>query len=172
MQSINIIIKKLYLTLVLTYGLNHITAQTSYTKEVQKQMLAIENGLFSRILLNGRGDNIVDRMKLLKVKGLSIAVIKDYKIEWAKGYGFSDEKEKRLITTTTLFEPGSISKSLNALGALKLVQDHKMELDKDINKYLKSWQFPYDTISKGKKITLANLLSQLERWKHKTPKLH
>lgn len=159
MQSINLKSKKIFLTLVLSYGLNQVFAQTVYSKEVQKQILAVENGLFSRILLNGKGDNIIDRMKLLKVKGLSIAVIKNYKIEWAKGYGFADENEKRLVTTTTLFEPGSISKSLNALGALKLVQNHKMDLDKDINTYLKQWQFPYDSISKDKKITLANLLS-------------
>ncbi len=159
MLSIKLLTKKLFLSLVLSFGLTHTTAQIVYSKEVQKQIQSVENGLFSRILLNGKGDNIVYRMNLLKVKGLSIAVIKDYKIEWAKGYGFADVNEKRLVTTTTVFEPGSISKSLNALGALKLAQVHKMDLYKDINSYLKQWQFPYDSISKGSKITLANLLS-------------
>jgi len=54
---------------------------------------------------------------------------------------------------------GSISKSLNGVGILKLVQEGKLNLDADINIYLKSWKFPYDSLSKGKKITIANLLS-------------
>jgi CubicO group peptidase (beta-lactamase class C family) len=134
-------------------------AQTTYPAEVQKRILAVENGLFGRIIFNGKADHIMDRMKHYNVKGLSIAVVNDYKIEWAKGYGFADVKEGRKVGPNTLFEPGSISKSLNALGALKLVQENKIQLDKDINTYLKSWQFPYDSVSKGKKITLANLLS-------------
>ena len=151
---------KLIITTAILLGLNQKgVGQTTYSTQIAVRIKQVENNLFSRVIINGKGDNILDRMKLLKVKGLSIAVVKDYKIEWAKGYGFADENEKRMVTTTTLFEPGSISKSLNALGALKLVQENKMDLDKDINVYLKSWQFPYDSISKGKKITLANLLS-------------
>ena len=98
-------------------------------------------------------------MAQFKVKGLSIAVIKDYKIAWAKGYGWADEAEKKPVTTSTLFEPGSISKVLNAIGILKLAQDGKLDLNTDINTYLKSWKFPYDSLSKGKKITLAEILS-------------
>jgi CubicO group peptidase (beta-lactamase class C family) len=80
-------------------------------------------------------------------------------LEWAKGYGWADSAEKRPVTTETLFQAGSISKSLNSLGVLKLVQDRKLDLYTDINFYLKSWKFPYDSISKGKKITLINLLT-------------
>ncbi len=36
-----------------------------------------------------------------------------------------DEEEKKSATSETLFEPGSICKSLNALGILKLVEDKK-----------------------------------------------
>jgi len=93
------------------------------------------------------------------VKGMSMAVIQDYRIVWAKAYGWADEGEKRPMTTETLFEPGSISKSLNAVGILKLAQEKKLDLYTDINSYLKSWKFPYDSLSKGKKITLADILS-------------
>jgi len=98
-------------------------------------------------------------MAFYKVKGLSLAVVSNYKVVWAKGYGWADESEKRLVTTETLFEPGSISKSLNAVAVLKLVQDKKLDLDADINTYLKSWKFPYDSVSHDKKITLKQLLS-------------
>ncbi|MBK9104398.1 MAG: beta-lactamase family protein [Saprospiraceae bacterium] len=98
-------------------------------------------------------------MAYYHVQGLSIAVVHDYKVAWAKGYGWADKKERKPVTPETLFEPGSISKSLNAVGLLKLVQDQKLDLHTDINTYLTSWQFPYDSISHGKKITLAQLLS-------------
>src|SRR5690606_788442 len=52
-----------------------------------------------------------------------------------------------------------ISKSLNAVGILKLAQQGKLNLYQDINQYLTTWKFPYDTISKDKKISTAALLS-------------
>jgi CubicO group peptidase (beta-lactamase class C family) len=99
------------------------------------------------------------RMQQYHIRGLSIAVIRNYKIEWARGYGLMDTATKAPVTTQTLFQAGSISKSLNGVGLMKLVQDKKIDLYTDINEYLKSWMFPYDISSEGKKITMANLLS-------------
>jgi CubicO group peptidase (beta-lactamase class C family) len=145
------------LALWLCYG--QIEAQTTYSKEIEQQIKQFENSLSGRVIINGKPDNILDRMAYFKVKGLSIAVVENYKVIWAKGYGWADEKEKRPVTPQTLFVPGSISKSLNAVGVLKLAQDKKLDLNTDINTYLKSWKFPYDSLSKGKKITLMHLLS-------------
>lgn len=94
-----------------------------------------------------------------RVKGVTVAVIHDYKIVLAKGYGYADDSSKIPVTTQTLFQAASISKSLNAIGLLKLVQEHKLDLYTDINQYLTSWKFPYDARSKGKKITVIQLLS-------------
>lgn len=103
--------------------------------------------------------SLKDRMSFYNVNAVSIAVIKDYKIEWARAYGFADASEKRIATPQTLFQAGSISKTINSLGILKLVQEGKLGLDDDINNYLKTWKFPYDDVSKGRKITIANLLN-------------
>lgn len=100
-----------------------------------------------------------DRMKFYNISGISIAVIDNYKIDWAKGYGWADIEEKKPVTEKTLFQAASISKSLNAVGVLKLVQDKAIDLNTDINRYLTSWQFPYDSITGDNKITLSNLLS-------------
>ena len=88
-------------------------------------------------------------MKKYNVKGLSMAVIHDYKPEWAKGYGADEEK---IWLPPYLIWAGSISKTLNAVGILKLVQEGKLSLDEDINTYLKSWKFPYDSLSNGRKL--------------------
>jgi len=103
--------------------------------------------------------SLEERMKYHQINGVSIAVIHNYKIEWAKGYGLADIHEERLVTDHTLFQAASITKSINAIGALKLVQEGKLDLNVDINQYLTSWKFPYDSSSKGKKITLKNLLN-------------
>ena len=103
--------------------------------------------------------SLKERMSYYNLHGISIAVIHNYKIEWAKGYGWADTSEHRPVTPLTLFQAASISKSLNAVGVLKLVQDKKLDLNTDINQYLTSWEFPYDSVSKNKKITMRNLLS-------------
>lgn len=135
-------------------------SQNQYAEETLRKISEIEQNVYGGLLLNNeRPPTLAERMAKYKVKGLSIAVIENYKIAWAKGYGWADEAEKRPVTPETLFEPGSISKSLNAIGILKLAQDKKVDLNADINTYLKSWKFPYDSVSNGKKITLAQILS-------------
>lgn len=150
--------KKVFLLIFLWLSAGHITAQTTYSKEIESQIKQVENNLSARVKIDS-GFNVMDRLAYYNVKGLTIAVIQNYQVVWAKGYGWADEKEKRPVTTETLFKPGSISKSLNAVGVLRLVQDNKLGLSKDINEYLRSWKFPYDSLSKGRKITLAHLLS-------------
>ncbi|HVS91625.1 MAG TPA: serine hydrolase [Mucilaginibacter sp.] len=111
------------------------------------------------------------RMSYYRVKGVSIAVIQNYKLAWAKGYGMADDELKIPVTDQTVFQAASISKSLNAVGVLKLVQEKKLSINADINTYLhdagngsfglnqSNWKFPYDSLSGNKKITIANLLS-------------
>ncbi len=135
-------------------------SQTSYSAETLEKIKEVENNITGNILLNDeKSSTIAERMAKYNVKGMSIAVIADYKIAWAKGYGWADEAGKKTVTTETLFEPGSISKTLNSLGILKLAQENKVDLHTDVNNYLTSWKFPYDSLSKGKKITLADILS-------------
>lgn len=121
----------------------------------------VENSLTPTIIY---GDSIpslslMERMQATGTMGLSIAVVKDYKIHWAKGYGWADVEEKRPVTTETRFQAASISKSLNSMGQLKLVQQGKVDGEADINNYLKSWKFPYDSLTGAKKINLYQLLS-------------
>lgn len=99
--------------------------------------------------------NLEERMKAHEINGVSIAVIRNYKVEWSKGYGYADFEDKRLVTDQTLFQAASISKSINAVALLKLVEKGKIKLDEDINAYLKTW---HPDTSRGT-ITLAHLLS-------------
>jgi CubicO group peptidase (beta-lactamase class C family) len=151
--------RKISFVLLLLQSLSAATAQQPYSKAVNEQIALVETNLSGRLVIDGKTYTLSERMKHYNVSGLSVAVIDNYQIAWAKGYGYADKKEERKVTVNTLFEPGSISKSLNAVGILQLAQQGKLDLYQDINQYLVNWKFPYDTVSHGKKITTAQLLS-------------
>lgn len=131
-----------------------------YSKEVEEKIIRVENNLISWVQLDSSSNwNIYRRMKDLGVNGVSIAVINDYKIEWVKSYGWADTLKKQILTDSTLFQSASIGKSINGFAFMMLVKSKKIDLYRDINSYLKSWKFPYDTASHGQKIYLAHLLS-------------
>jgi CubicO group peptidase (beta-lactamase class C family) len=98
-------------------------------------------------------------MELYKVPALSIAVIDDYKIIWAKGYGTTGTGSSAPVTTKTLFQAGSISKPVAATGALYLVEQGKLALDEDVNRKLKTWKVPENEFTKDQKVTLRRLMS-------------
>lgn len=98
-------------------------------------------------------------MDLYKVPALSIAVIEDYKIAWAKGYGTIGTGSPAPVTTKTLFQAGSISKPVAATGALYLVEHSKLALDEDVNLKLKTWKVPDNDFTKEQKVTLRRLMS-------------
>lgn len=129
-------------------------------KSVQSRMAAVENNLIPFVPVKGfAGWNLIDRMKYYKVPGVSIAVIKDYKIDWAKGYGLADTTQKTPVTTETMFSAGSISKFLLAVTALKMVENGQIELEKPINNFLVSWKVADNAFSKKTPVTLRMLLS-------------
>jgi CubicO group peptidase (beta-lactamase class C family) len=156
---------RLIYIIILTAVFNSSRAQNQqknvYDKTTKDTIKMVENNLSGPLQIQDSVNtwNIEQRMKEKGINGVSIAVIRNYKIAWAKGYGLADKEANKPVTTQTLFQAASISKSLNGVGVMKLVQDKKIDLYTDINTYLKSWQFPYDTVSHGKKITTANLLS-------------
>ena len=159
MTKINFFPALLFLASVLMQGCGQAGKSPS---DVQSRIGQVEEGLAGMLRVEGEDEvrwTIEERMAHYKVPGLSMAVVKDYQLDWAKGYGEADVSEHRKVTEETVFQAASISKSLNAVGLLKLAQDGKIDLNSDINTYLGEWKFPYDDASKGKKISVANLLS-------------
>jgi CubicO group peptidase (beta-lactamase class C family) len=98
-------------------------------------------------------------MELYKIPGISIAVIDNYQIVWAKAYGVTEAGSKTPVTTKTLFQAGSISKPVAATGTLWLVEKGKLSLDEDVNQKLKTWKVPENEFTKTEKVTLRRLMS-------------
>jgi len=103
--------------------------------------------------------NLEELMKIYKVPGLSVAVIDNFKIAWAKAYGVTEAGSNTPVTVHTLFQAGSISKPVAATGALYLVEHGKLSLDENVNDKLKTWQVPDNEFTKDQKVTLRRLLS-------------
>ena len=136
-------------------------SQPKYSGAVENKISQVENNLSGWVQLSDSSMQyrLAERMKFYKIQGLSIAVINNFKLEWARGYGFADFADQRTVNTLTLFQAASISKSLNAVGILRLVQAGRVSLSDDINHYFKTFKFPSDSNSDFKKITIGNLLS-------------
>lgn len=118
-------------------------AQHPISSEIEGRIKRVENNLAGWVKIKGRPNwNILGRMRFYNAKGLSIAVINDYKVEWAKGYGWADTAEHRAVTPSTLFQAASIGKSIHAAAMLRLAEEMKLDLGRDINDYLKDGNSP------------------------------
>jgi hypothetical protein len=87
-------------------------------------------------------------LKEFKVPGVSIAVIKNFKVALAVTYGVADAEAGTPVTTRTMFQAASISKPVAAMASLKAVQEGRFKLDQDINTILKSWKLPVGEFTK------------------------
>jgi len=121
----------------------------------------IENGLPPVVF---GGDTLhytlTEWMEKLAIPGLSIAVIDNYEVVWARGYGVKEMGTENVpVTETTLFQVASISKPVTAIALMDFAGQGLFDLDADVNEYLRSWQLPQSRFSQGQKVTLRHLLS-------------
>jgi CubicO group peptidase (beta-lactamase class C family) len=90
------------------------------------------------------------------IAGVTISIVKDGKLLFAKGYGYADvEKKQPVVADATLFRPGSISKLFTWTAVMQLEEQGKLDLDRDVNTYL-DFKIPE---AFGKPITLKDLLT-------------
>jgi CubicO group peptidase (beta-lactamase class C family) len=90
------------------------------------------------------------------IAGATIAIVKDGKVLFTKGYGYADVAQKKPVSPEeTLFRPGSVSKLFTWTAVMQLVEQGKLDLDRDVNEYL-GFKIPE---AFGKPITLKNILT-------------
>ncbi len=132
----------------------------------EQNIRAFENGL--RAFSPGSGEpnapalkpqTLAERMTYYKVPGVSIAVVSEARIEWAKGYGETKAGGGKAVTPETLFEAASTTKALVSSVVLHYAAAGRFDLDADVNAYLKSWKVPDNEFTKTEKVTLRRLLT-------------
>jgi CubicO group peptidase (beta-lactamase class C family) len=130
--------------------------------DVEARIARVEKGLLPPVIIKGRnepGMKLADRMAFHKVRGLSIAVVDKGRIEWARGYGLADVAENRPVSADTRFQAASISKPVTATAVLHFVEAGKLDLDRNVNDYLKSWKVADNDFTQAQKVTLRRILS-------------
>lgn len=122
----------------------------------------VENGLSTPVIVAGRTDqgaSLTDRMRALNTPAVSIAVIEDGRIEWARAYGSLQAGGGAPADTASLFQAASVSKPVAVLGALLLAERGGLSLDADVNTYLRSWRVPENAHTAREKVTLRRIMS-------------
>lgn len=103
--------------------------------------------------------NIEDRLVELGIPGVSIAVMKDGELQWARGYGMADIASNRAVDAQTMFLAGSISKPVASTRAHQLAEAGTISLDTNVNDYLSSWKLPENEFTANEKVTTRRILN-------------
>ena len=122
----------------------------------------VENRVPASVQVEGRPEavyTLAERMAFYGVPGVSVAVLNDGRIEWARGWGMADVEAEHPVTEHTLFQAASISKPVAAAGALRLVEAGRLGLDDDVNQTLTTWKVPANELTGREAVTLRRLLS-------------
>jgi len=96
-----------------------------------KGIVSLEDGT----LIADLEKQIPKLMEEAKVPGLSIAIIKDAKLLWRRGFGVKDSASKEPVDNDTVFEPASVSKTVFAYATMKLCEKGAIGLDTPLIKY-------------------------------------
>ena len=156
-----VILLRVFLALCVSAAVCH--AADEFAPEALAARIArVESGLLPPARLKGDGAaswSIAARQAAHRVPGVSVAVISEGKIEWARGYGVAKAGEAAAVTPDTLFQAASLSKAVAAAGALTLVESGVLTLDADVNQKLTSWKVPASPVAADQIVTLRRLLS-------------
>jgi CubicO group peptidase (beta-lactamase class C family) len=131
---------------------------SSNSSDFEQRIQRIANGLRPAIAIAGEPPmQLADRMNELHVPGVSIAVVHGGAIQ-ARGFGSATIGGPPVLPET-LFQAGSISKPVSAVAALILAQAGKLDLDDDVNLFLKNWKIPANSYTDKSRVTLRRLLN-------------
>jgi CubicO group peptidase (beta-lactamase class C family) len=124
--------------------------------------VCVSVGLVCGGLAIGRADEVDDvvaeQMREKQIPGLSLAIVSDGRIVRAGGYGVVEKDTTAPVTDETLFQAGSISKPVAAVGVLRLVERQLIDLDGDVNEKLRTWKVPENEFTAHEKVTVRRLL--------------
>ncbi len=126
----------------------------------------VERGLSTPVTVKGMPAvswSLRERMAFHQVPAVSIALVNHGKVEWVRAYGVLDAATTTVAaqpaTQTTLFQAGSVSKAVSAMGALHLVEQRLLSLDAPANAALHAWKIPDNTFTRTTPVTLRQLLN-------------
>ena len=129
---------------------------------VQEVTSRVESALLPREIVKGQPIQttaLAERMRQLKVPGVSVAVFRNGRLEWVRGWGMADVASGRPVDPLTRFQAASISKPVAAATVLALVSQGRLSLETDVNGLLTSWKVPANEHTAASPVTLRRLLT-------------
>src|SRR3990167_1978085 len=118
---------------------------------------------------------IESKMQHDNIPGASIALVKNYQLKWAKGFGLKDKAKKEYVTTNTLFQAASMSKPITAVAVMETFSKKNISLNTNINTILKTWKIPENGYTNKQVVTMKLLLSHsagISRFRYKGYSIH
>ena len=136
-----------------------VTAQTNDVTKPEAPVKVPAEGLKNAAEVETFFDNLVPKlMEKHHVPGVATSLVKDGKELFAKGYGYANlDTGKPVHAEETLFRIASISKLFTWMAVMQQVEEGKIDLDADVNKYLKKFKIP-DTFP-GRPVTMRHLMT-------------
>lgn len=130
---------------------------TPKTETVSKKTVSV----FTDLKLEGKdySGSVMDRMKFHQVPGISVAILRKYKVAEIKHFGVTSSLNEKAVEDTSLFEAGNQGSAFLPTLIFQRVREGKLDLDTDINRYLKSWKVPESALNVRHPVTLRHLLA-------------
>lgn len=104
-------------------------------------------------------NDILQIVKETKAVGVSVALIDNYEVVWARGFGMNEIGTTDSVRITTLFQAASITKPVTAMAVVKKFNQGAILLTDDVDKQLISWHIPENYLTKEAPVTVKQLLS-------------
>lgn len=137
-------------------------AAQAQSPTAQDPLAALEHGLRPSLLAAGEPVprwSLAERMRHYKVPGVAIAIVKNGEVVRAAGYGVRETGTQDKVDADTLFSVGSISKVATATTTLRLVAQGTLDLDRNVDGYLKRWKLPASQAVPQPNLSLRMLMS-------------
>lgn len=131
-------------------------------KESSEGKVQLENGIRNQVKFLGEPEDlssIKNKMLEYKIPAISLAVINRGHIEWANVYQNPHFIEVQKLNCTSLFQAASLSKPLTVLAALRMYSAGEIDLDKNIQSYLKDFVLPLGKQTADNPVTFRNIFS-------------
>ncbi len=158
--------KIVYFTLALSliYSTNAIAEDVVTPAKMNPFEKKLQSGLRDYYIIKGQNESasLLSEMKRYKIPGVSIAAIHDGRYVLVKAYGYKDSLTRQPLTSGDLLQAASMSKPIAILGALKLANQGKLDLDANVNNYLTDqWRLKDNQYTKIHPVTARLLMAHL-----------
>ncbi|MGB5161042.1 MAG: serine hydrolase domain-containing protein [Thermoanaerobaculia bacterium] len=132
------------------------------SNNTEARIARVEAGLLPSLIRTDLASpmwTLAERMQHYQAPAVSLAVLDDFEIVWARAWGVTKLGSDARATPETLFQFGSISKPVAALLTLRMVSEERLGLNDPVNELLTSWKLPDSAAGGTEPVLLRHVLS-------------